>query len=81
MKDYYKLVAIQEGETMPVYAFVIMYSNKRFSPLPTIYINGTKSTLQDLNKVKYHKLIGEFIYYYEEDRGTDLFYCVKTEEN
>lgn len=77
MKSYYKLIAIEEGETMPVYEFVYMYSNKLFSPLPTIYINGNKSTLTDLNKVENHKLIGEFSYYYEEDRGTDLFFSIK----
>ena len=77
MRNYYKLVAIEEGETLPVHVFIIMYSNKLFSPLPTIYINGTKSTLNDLNKVENYDLIGEFSYYYEEDRGTDLFYSIK----
>lgn len=77
MKTYYKLVPIEEGETLPVHIFIIMYSSKRFSPLPTIYINDSKSTLQDLNKVDNYDLIGEFNYYEDEDKGTELIYSIK----
>lgn len=76
MRTFYKKVAIQEGETMAVYEFIVSYKTL-FEPLPTIYINGVKSTIEELNKVENYNLIGEFIYYYEEDRGTELWYCIK----